>query len=601
MSSSVSARDAQLGSGLLILTIGIGMAELRMSSVWGKGVLMLIALAVFVALFIAALRAPQGEESEDPSAMTSLLCALAFAYGAVAVYWLGRIIEPHHTFAHAGTVTWMLALVMVIAAALGSRRRSATLVLVALVAFSLLVFEGLNWLFDIGRDQSTYRYIAAGLVVIYMLTAASIRLWPRLASVLYVAAGALLFVMAETMYGLDLGHVIGIPLFLVGVIPKAPFGWIVAIGLGTLALAAAATVRRDPGPGYLAALVTLSWVTLAAAPQKHLTIVGWPLFALIVGAVIVVIAVTDTNDNRFSLTRAPEMLAAGSYMLGVGVLLMIERMAFLWPTETELVIAVVAAVLFVVFALVQQVEGNEPSGAVSMLTAIALGAVVLALVREARDFHGAFPLGVSAIGAWVAGLSAVAGAGLAWFRRSAGIALASIILFGLAILSGAIHFFHAQRHPVSFTWILVGLCVLYGVLAVLTRGWWPRLATVSAVAAGGAVIGAMVTLRFGSIAFLPGQLVKGTPSPAWVVLAVAAAVAMAGAAALLARAAGPGYVAAGLALFAVTIDAKRVVGHEASLLLWPVLWLAVGAGLAAVGLAAGRSGGAASSPAPAET
>ena len=598
MSSSVSTRDAQLGSGLLILAIGIGMVELRMNHTWSHGVLLLVAFATFAVFFAAALRAPQEGDSGDPSPMTSLLCALAFAFGTLSVYRLGQIIHPSHTLSRAGLVTWLLVLVTGIGTVLGNFRRSATLMLATLIAFSALVFEACNWLFDIGRDVSTYRYIATALIAAYMLLGTSIRLWPRLASVLFVAAGLLLFLMGETMFGLDLGHTLGIPLFLVGVIPKPPFGWVLVIGLGLLALTAHATLRRDPGPGYLAALVTTIWVTLAAAPQHHLTLVGWPLFALVVGAIIVVFAVTDREG--FTLTRHSERLAAGSFVLGVGVLLSIERMAFLWSTEAEFVIALGAALVFVAFAIAQRVEGNEPSGAVSLLTAIALGAVLLALVRLAR-FHGPFPLGVSGIDIWVAGAGAAIGAGLAWYRRSAGVALASIILVGLTVLALAIHFWHAQRHAISFTWIFTGLGVAYAILAVVTRGWWLRLATVSAVAAGGAVVAAMVTLRFGSLAFIPGQFVKGSPSPAWVVLAVAAAVAMAGAAALLARAAGPGYVAAALAVFAVEVDGKRILGHASSLVLWPVVWLAIGVVLIALGVVAGRSANAGAEPAPVDT
>jgi hypothetical protein len=597
MPQSVSARDAKLGSGVLILAIGIGMVEVRMNHAWSRGVLLIVALIPFAILLSAALRAPQDDDAQDPSPMTSLLCALAFAFGAVSVYRLGQIVHPSHTLSRAGLVTWLLLCVTAIASVLGDRRRSATLMLVALVAFSAFVFEGCNWLFGIGNDASSYRYIATALIVVYLLGAASIRLWPRLASVMYVAAGVLLFLMAETMFGIDSHHRI-LPIFFIGIIPKSPLGWLVVIGAGTLVLTVAAMVRKDPGPGYMAALATASWVTLAAAPTRHLSIVGWPLFALVVGAIVVVIAVTDTKSNRFSLTRSPELLAGGAFVLGVGVLLMVERMAFLWSREAEFIIAVVAALLFGAFAIAQRVDDNEPSGATSMLTALTLAAALLALVRGAR-FHGAFPLGNSGEAAWVAAAAAVIGAALSGFRRSAGVALASIVLAGLAVLLGAVYLFSANKHPVSYTWIFTGLGAVYAALAALTRQWWPRLATVSAVAAGGAVIGAMVTLRFTTLLFVPGEFVKGAPSPGWVVLAVVAAVAMAGAAALMARAAGPGYVAAGLAVFAVLVDGRRVLGHASSLVVWPVVWLAIGAVLVGLGLYEGRPGGGAE-PAAAE-
>ncbi len=86
MSSSLSARDSQLGAGLLLLAIGIGMVEVRMNATWSKGVLFVVVLVPFVVLLAMALRSRTGvaedaDEDGNPSALTSLLCALAFAYG----------------------------------------------------------------------------------------------------------------------------------------------------------------------------------------------------------------------------------------------------------------------------------------------------------------------------------------------------------------------------------------------------------------------------------------------------------------------------------------------------------------------------------------
>jgi hypothetical protein len=443
---------------------------------------------------------------------------------------------------------------------------------------------------------SSYRYVAIGLVVIYLLSGLSIRLWPRLASVLYVAAGLLLLLMATTVFGLDRGHLVLLPMVFIGVYPKAPFGWLAVILLGGFVLAAVSAMRKDPGPGYAAAAVLVYWVTIAAAPVKNVSIVGWPLALLIVGGLVLAFAVTDTKNNRFTLTGHPEMLAAGALILGIGVLISVERMAFLWSKGVTLAIAAVAAALFALFALAQPDEGDEPAGTTSLLTAITLGAALLLFVRLAR-LHAVLPLGQSGTWTWVMGATAAVGAALVVVRRSAGVALASMGFAAAAAAGGAIWLFHADKHAISYPWIFTGLTVLYVVIAVLMRAAWPRLATVATAAAGISLISGFVALQSPSILFGNVPLIKGTPSPAWMVVAVVATVALAGAAALLHREASPGYTAAALATVAVLLDRLRLPGHAASVLLWPLIMLILGAGLVAVAALWGRDGSGAESAA----
>src|SRR5262249_19208908 len=155
MSSSLSARDSQLGAGLLLLAIGIGLVEVRMNTHWSKGVLFIIVLAAFAVLFAMAMRSGVEDADEDgnPTPLTSLLCALAFAYGVATVYRFGTILEPTGTLRHAGTLTWMLVTITAIGSVLGNLRRSATLMFATLVSFSALAFATFDWLFDFGRDQ----------------------------------------------------------------------------------------------------------------------------------------------------------------------------------------------------------------------------------------------------------------------------------------------------------------------------------------------------------------------------------------------------------------------------------------------------------------
>jgi hypothetical protein len=64
------------------------------------------------------------------------------------------------------------------------------------------------------------------------------------------------------------------------------FGWklfLLAVGFGLIAYGA---VDREPGPGYIGAAVVLAFVVLVGSPStNHGSLVGWPLFLLVIGAI----------------------------------------------------------------------------------------------------------------------------------------------------------------------------------------------------------------------------------------------------------------------------------------------------------------------------
>src|SRR5262249_48641128 len=187
---------------------------------------------------------------------------------------------------------------------------------------------------------------------------------------------------------------------------------------------------------------------------------------------------------------------------------------------------------------------------------------------------------------WVMAATAAVGAGLVVVRRSAGVALASMLFASAAAVGGAIWLFHADKHAISYPWIFTGLMVVYVAIGVVMRTLWPRLATVAVAAAGIALISAFVVFQSPALIFGSVPLIRGAPSPAWMVLAIVATIGLAGAAALLNREASPGYAAAALGVFAVLLDRLRVPG--ASVLLWPLIVLVFGAGLIAVAALWGR-------------
>jgi hypothetical protein len=587
MPTFVSNRDLRLGAGLLLLAVGIALAQSRMAGDWSRGVLLLIALGAFAVSLALLFARPAAGNSPPP--LTSLLSGLAFAYGALSVYRFAAIAAPHHTVTHAGTLTWLLLAVTAIGALLAHARRCAVVALLTLIALATTVLVASDWVFTLHRTFSTYHYFMLGLAVIYLAAAMWVSSWQRLSSVLYVAVGFLLLAIAETQFGFQGLLVLPVVAFL-GNLAHPAWGWEVVMLLGGLSLAAAATVRRDPGPGYVAALVLFVWVLLAESPGKHeVSIIGWPLLALLVGLVAITIAVTDTEANRFSLTRSPDLLAAGALALALSVLLVQERMAATWSTGVLLAIALVGMGVTAAFALAQPRTGNEPTGPTSLLAALTLAYAVLVVDRFARLGIGS-PVSHAGTATWMFGAAAVVGVGLAYSRRSAGVALFTLALGAASVLAGAQWLFHVARHVHGYSYVFIVLALIYAAIAWASRDAWPRLATVCSVAGGlAAAVGAATLLYFQIVIPIPAVAAEHLSIDAgWLIVTLVAALAMAGAAALR-REAGPAYASALLLVLVVLLDRRRDAGQSASVVLWPLLLSVLGAAVALSSLVRPRS------------
>jgi hypothetical protein len=224
----MSARLAAYVPAAVGLALLVVVTELRMGGPWANGVLALVALVP-----------------------ASLLCNAGL-------------------LAARGTLTWMLAAFMFLAAAFGRRAGSAACLLLASLAGVALLLEIANWVFG-ADDADTFRVLLTlSFVVLYV---AGRRTSGRDGVILVAASGVTVLAFAV---GIDPGVA-----FWFGLTGEMPWGWELVILLEGAALLAYAVQRLEPGPGYLAFFVLVLFAT-AAATVGEATLLGWPL-ALAIG------------------------------------------------------------------------------------------------------------------------------------------------------------------------------------------------------------------------------------------------------------------------------------------------------------------------------
>lgn len=264
------AAFAPAGVGLALFA---AITQIRMDGPWSDAAL--IAAAALPALLLLALgvRAGSGREQSHDAVTVLLVAGLVLA--AAAIGRLGDALAGDDFLEQGGTLTWMLAAFTALAAVCTRRTgSSACLLLTALAAVGLLL-EFVNWAFDTEALDTFRALLAVSFAVLFV---AGLVVGGRGGTVLVGAAGVT--VLAAT-------YVTGAAfLFADG---SVPWGWELVTLLEGLALAVYAVQRLEPGPGYLAFYILVSFAATAAlggsqdgeAPQ---TLVGWPL-ALAIGTV----------------------------------------------------------------------------------------------------------------------------------------------------------------------------------------------------------------------------------------------------------------------------------------------------------------------------
>jgi hypothetical protein len=607
MAASLDDRDLRLGVGALLFAIGVVLVFVRMNAGdWGDFPLLVVVLVPFVAS-LSLLRA-QPPAADAPAPLVSLLSGLAFLFGAISVAQLASLVTDH---ASNGTQTWEATLVVVLGVALTRRWRSAVVGLLTIGAVVLLVLAATHWIFG-AYHLATYRWIALALAVVFGLGAMSVANWPRLSSVLGVAAGLLLiFIGGSLLVAVFVGLFASFERLGNGATggTSASFWWKLVLVAGGLTLAAAAAIRRDPGVGWAAGVVLALFVYLAGFVSPHISvslfsannapptiaqpsIVGWPLAFLIIAAVALAAALLSGRGGPGGpLSRSPDLLATAALLMLLATTLTEVRMADSW-SHLALFLFVGVPTLFT-FACVaaQPPADTSPPWSLSLLAIVALIYTADWVDRFTALIHT--PIGHAGTATWALAFVTAAGLVLLMRCRSAALVLLTYFFGAATVLVALSWLFSPTVH--TFEYVLVILGGVYVVIG-LRAPQWPRLEAVSGVAGGLAVIVALALLALSIAVGLVSNGLKsfGTAyapttsfAGGWMGVALATTFVLAAIAARR-REAGPAYVAALTTLAFVLLDTARQNGHAQSLAIWPLVLVVGGALVAATGLVGPR-------------
>jgi hypothetical protein len=292
-------RGPLIAAGVVPLTVGVLLVNLRLDARWGTGVfLVLSALACGLVLGMGVLAPSEGERPRSYQQVL-LLSGLLLAF--VTLLRLAQVLGAGDPLGAAGSRTWILALVTCGAIWLARVLHSAIFTLVAALAGIVTTLSLVQWAFA-PTGPATARWVLLALAIGLVLAALSQRERRRRESV-YLIDGA---GIAIALLGLTFLAALFAPLQFLGFPGGAPGGgWklvLLAAGLGAIAYAG---VDREPGPAYVGAFDLLLFVALAALPGAGgASLWFWPLVLLLAGGTMVAAGLRPRRPLPPEPTRA---------------------------------------------------------------------------------------------------------------------------------------------------------------------------------------------------------------------------------------------------------------------------------------------------------
>jgi hypothetical protein len=293
------------------------------------------------------------------------------------------------------------------------------------------------------------------------------------------------------------------------------------------------------------------------------------------------------RDDLLELLRPPPhrgpLIASGAVLFTAGIALEELRLDEVLPNGVHVLIVALAAALTLGLGLQARLEEGRPAAYQSVLLVCGLLLLEGALLELANllgaDFQDGFPAGAFV---WTSLLLGGAALYPAVRRNSAICGMAAGIAFGVALLSAANWIFGAESQAV-FRWLLLVLALAFVLGSLVLRGRSPRHAELMVITAGlatlsialvasvGALLGAFTGFGGSEAGFLPGFW-------EFVVLGAGCGLIAYGAVDRV-----PGAAWLGLAHLVAFIAAASA-GADDTLLWWPLVLLALGAGVLATGL-----------------
>ena len=286
-------RGDVIAAGAVPLALFAVTVELRMRQ-WSLGPR--FAIVALIAALILTMGLLAELEQETPRAYHSILLVSGLLPLALALVLLAEIMGASRP-PGSGGIAWTFAVEGVTAAYAARRANSGVCTLIAAVAFGVALEAFVVLVFK-PHGLGTFRAMLVVLTLAYGAAALRLRDRRRRHAVQLINAGGLAALVLGALYLLT-AAIASFANSLVDRIHNTPglavlnsfvpgngvgFGWqlyLIAVGFGLVAYAA---VDHEPGPGYIGAAVLVVFALLVGLRGAGGgSLVGWPLFLLIIG------------------------------------------------------------------------------------------------------------------------------------------------------------------------------------------------------------------------------------------------------------------------------------------------------------------------------
>jgi hypothetical protein len=291
----VADRAAGLAASAVVFALGVLAVLFRMGDVWSDAEALALIGGAAVIIFGLGLLGPVAVDR--PTSETSVLLVTGLLLALPALLQLAVVFGVDDPFSQSSTLTWVFGAWAAFGLVATVLRGSAIGALFAAAGATGVVIAGSDWIFDLSGLR-TFRYLLAGLTVVFFLTGLAMGLPRRRHGVVLVGASGLTAV--------TLGVLLTIELFvsLFGGVTTSllsggeetsnaaiPWGWVLFELLAGLSLVGFSARDREPGPGYLGVGVLIFFLVGAVVKiEQSPSITGWPLALLIIGAVLLAYA-----------------------------------------------------------------------------------------------------------------------------------------------------------------------------------------------------------------------------------------------------------------------------------------------------------------------